>query len=71
MIEKNKTYNYEEIKEIIEKAEMKVITELESDLRKQAKEVGKEDEFQILMFSMQNMLITASLKRELFRKGEN
>ena len=71
MIEKNRTYNYEEIKEIIDKAEIKVITELESDLRKQAKQAGKEDEFQILMFTMQNMLATASLKREIFRKGEN
>lgn len=71
MIEKNRTYNYEEIKEIIDKAEMKVIAELESDLRKQAKQAGKEDEFQILMFTMQNMLATASLKREIFRKGEN
>ena len=71
MIEKNRTYNYEEIKEIFSKAEMKVITELESEIREQAKQVGKEDEFQILMFTMQNMLTTASLKRELFRKGEN
>ena len=71
MIEKNRTYNYEEIKEIFSKAEMKVIAELERELRGQAKQVSKEDEFQILMFTMQNMLATASLKREIFRKGEN
>jgi hypothetical protein len=41
MIEKNKTYSYDELKEIYKKAEMETIKKLDSEMDKKQKENGK------------------------------
>lgn len=70
MIEKNKTYSYEKLKEIYRKAEIETIKKLDSEMNKVQKENGKGDALSKLIFSMQNTLVTCNLEKILFEESE-
>lgn len=68
MIEKNKTYSYEELKEIYKKAEIETIKKLDSEMDKAQKENGKDDALSKAIFSMQNTLVVCNLEKILFEE---
>jgi hypothetical protein len=70
MIEKNKTYSYDELKEIYKKAEMETIKKLDSEMDKKQKENGKKDGLLNFVFTMQNLLVTNELEKILFEESE-
>ena len=66
MFNKDKKYTIEEFKEMFEDAKKAAIEKFDTDMEKVSKENGKDDAFQRMMMSMQNMLICAELSRILF-----
>lgn len=62
MLNENKTYTYEELKEIIKKAEKDTVEKLTRDLKETGKNKGKEVDFMAeFIFEMQNMIATHTM----------
>ncbi|MBR3209180.1 MAG: hypothetical protein IKN65_00205 [Clostridia bacterium] len=66
MIEKDKTYTYEELKEILPKASAEVVVKLTNEM----KSAGCDDVGFVSMMSLNNTLTLAELAKILFHKVE-
>lgn len=64
MLNKDKSYTYEELKEIIKKAEKDVIKKLDEDLER-ANNGEKIDPMGKIVFSMQNMITAHEMGKML------
>lgn len=67
MLEKNKTYTYEEVKKIFDEVKMDVIMKPFGDNERINKEIDSKDEF---MFSMFAMPVVNTMEEKLFKDGE-
>lgn len=65
MIEKDKTYTYEELKEILPKASAEVVVKLTNEMESAGCDAGF-----ISMMSLNNTLTLAELAKRLFHKVE-
>lgn len=70
MIDKNRTYTYEELEKLYDKAMRKALDDLDSTMQQTQKETGKIDGTFLGIFSMQNLMMGANIRHYLF-KGEN
>ena len=68
MIEKNKTYTYEEIEKNYRIASAKAIEKFNDDLKKIQEKNNTEDSSVSLALFMQNMLLSAEIESILFEK---
>ena len=68
MIEKNKTYTYEEIKEIYISASAEAIKKFNDDFKQVLEKENKEDSIDFIVFSMHNMIFGAEIASILFEK---
>lgn len=68
MIEKNKTYTYEEIKEIYTSASAKAIKNFNEDYRQVLEKENKEDSIDFIVFCIQNLMLGAEIASKLFEK---
>ena len=69
MLEKGKSYTYEELEKIFKKAQAKAIENLDKMAQEAMKEKGKNNSTFNFAFLLQNIMVTAELYRVLF-KGE-
>lgn len=68
MIEKNKTYTYEEIEKNYRIASAKAIEKFNNDFKKIQEKNNKEDSSALLAFFMQNMMFSTEIASILFEK---
>lgn len=69
MLQKDKTYTYEELKEIIRKSNLETVKKLDRDVAEAKKEHGKKEEkgdgLMDFMFSIQNMMVATTMEKIL------
>lgn len=70
MIEKDKSYSYEELKEIFKKAQKEVFAEELDNMSRPNENGEKVDGLMLMLISVQNMNITAALYKKLFKNGD-
>lgn len=57
MLDKNKTYNYEELKDIVMDAVRVTMNKLDTRLKEASKKAGDKDSLVTAMMGMQNMMV--------------
>lgn len=70
MLEKGKSYTYEEIEKLFVEAQSKTITKINEDMKKSLIEKGKEDSSVGLTFMLHSLMVTRKLYSMLF-EGDN
>lgn len=71
MLEKGKTYTYDEIEKIFLKAQSKTIEKLDKQAQETMEKEGKIDSSFGFMFSLQNIMATGTLHGILFNDNNN
>ena len=71
MFNNEKKYTLKEFKDLFDKAQLLTIQQLEKDMKEAAEKNGRDsDGFSAAIFTMQNMLVAATLKKNLFQEND-
>lgn len=70
MIDKNRTYTYEELEKLYDEAMQRALEDLDNTMKDTQEKTGKTSGMGLAVFSMQNIMVAMNIKNVLF-KGEN
>lgn len=70
MINKNRTYSYDELEILYDEAMKKAVEDLNNTMREAQDETGKTSGMGLAVFSMQNIMVGMNIRNILF-KGDN